>query len=91
MQKLVMAAAMAAGLATASAAQAEPLTSVPQDPEARIIEVANLCGVGWHRGPYGYCRPNYVYAPYVAYVPAPHPVRCWWAAGPYGARRVCAW
>ncbi|KMO31624.1 hypothetical protein VQ02_25770 [Methylobacterium variabile] len=26
---------------------------------------AQGCGVGFHRGPYGYCRPNYG-APYVA-------------------------
>jgi hypothetical protein len=90
MQKLVLAAALAAGLVTAaSAAQADPLTSVPQDPEGRVIEVRNLCGIGWHRGPYGYCRPNYVHGPY--YAPRPYPARCWWVAGPYGARRICAW
>lgn len=93
MQKLVLAVATAAGLVvtTASAQAAPSVISIPQDPEARVIEVRNLCGLGWHRGPYGYCRPNYVHGPYVAYAPRAYPPRCWWVAGPYGARRVCAW
>jgi hypothetical protein len=96
MQKFIVAAAMAAGLvAGPSASKAAPLGPIPQAPQASVIEVRDLCGVGWRRDLFGYCRPNIAYGPYYApqlyYAPEPYPTRCWWTAEPYGGRRVCAW
>jgi len=69
-----------------------------------IIRVEGGCGPGFHRNPYGYCRPNgpgpgWV-APGPAVVPVPVPVpgygygayygrRCWVRQTYYGPRRVC--
>lgn len=95
MYKLVLTAALVAGaVATASTAQAFPVSSKLQDADNGVIQVRDGCGVGWHRGPYGVCHPNgarYVYRPYVAYAPPPYPARCWWVETAYGPGRVCAW
>jgi hypothetical protein len=89
MKPFLTAAALAVALAAGSAAQAFPLPSRPAPAQSDVLHVSGGCGLGWHRGPYGGCRPNgYVYGPYAAY---PYPGRCWWTATPYGARRVCAW
>jgi hypothetical protein len=70
-----------------------PLTDVP----SVITLTAGGCGIGFHRGPYGGCRPNggyyaYGYRPY-AYGYRPYAYgygfygrRCWWRGGV----RVCA-
>jgi hypothetical protein len=51
--------ATAAGLAMiAGAAQALPLAPVASA-QTDVIRVAGGCGPGWHRGPYGGCRPLY--------------------------------
>jgi len=39
------------------AAQAMPLAPGRAPPDL-VIKVAGGCGVGFHRGPYGGCRPN---------------------------------
>lgn len=73
-------------------AQAFPIAPRVQLPANDIIEVRGGCGLGWHRGPWGVCRPNgaiHVAGPY-AYAPPPY-VRCWWRPTPWGPRRVCAW
>ncbi|MEP9368472.1 hypothetical protein [Xanthobacter sp. VNH20] len=59
-------------------AEAFPVQLPPAAATANVIQVAQGCGVGWHRGPYGGCRPN-------------APRRCWWRATPWGPRRVCNW
>lgn len=67
---------------------------------APVERVAGGCGWGWHRGPWGGCRPNGVYGPGPAFAwgaPAPYwgggvvvvPPRCWWRPGPWGPVRVC--
>lgn len=85
-------AVVAGALVAVSTAQAFPAAPQPQASAANVIKVANGCGVGWHRDPWGVCRPNgYVYRPYVAYAPPPYPGRCWWVETAYGPRRVCAW
>jgi len=72
----------------ASAAQAMPLAgSVGSVSSPPVVLVAGGCGVGFHRGPYGACRPNVGVV-----VPAPVPYwqgpgwryynGCW--RGPYG-------
>jgi hypothetical protein len=89
MRKLLWSAAIALAItATASAAQASPAAPQIENPNDNIVKVRDLCGLGWHRGPYGYCRPNGTgYGPYPVYGPP----RCWWVGTPYGTRRVCAW
>jgi hypothetical protein len=77
----------------AAAMPVAPLTDVP----SVITLTAGGCGIGFHRGPYGGCRPNggyyaYGYRPY-AYGYRPYAYgygfygrRCWWRGGV----RVCA-
>jgi hypothetical protein len=67
---------------------------------ASAAEAAQGCGIGFHRGPYGYCRPNggpvvAVPGPVVA-VPGPlvvgsfYPGRGWWDGHRYWWHRY-AW
>jgi hypothetical protein len=85
MKKLV-AFAFIMGLSGA-AVQAMPLASV-QSPDSMIVKVAGGCGIGFHRGPYGGCRPNR--GPVVvvpgAVVVAPGPGPC----GGRGRHRACS-
>jgi hypothetical protein len=47
------------GLMLPCAAQAAPAASVSgQFAKSDVLLVAGGCGVGFHRGPYGYCVPN---------------------------------
>ena len=77
------------------ARHAAPTVSVSrQFAKSDVILVAGGCGVGFHRGPYGYCVPNGpVVAPPVVVAPrvcppgyylGPHGRRCWpvGASGP---------
>jgi hypothetical protein len=71
---------------SAGAVQAMP-AAPGQNPDSVIIRVAGGCGPGFHRGPYGGCRPNHgdvvVVPGAVVVVPG---------AGPCGGRgrhRVC--
>jgi opacity protein-like surface antigen len=94
MKPFLAAAALAAALAAGSAAQAFPLPSQPAIEQGDVLRVSGGCGPGWHRGPYGGCRPNgafYGYGYYGRYAAYPYPSRCWWTVTPYGSRRVCAW
>jgi hypothetical protein len=59
------------GLAAITASQAMPLAPLDQAGSANTIQVAGGCGPGWHRGPYGGCRPLYNCPP-------------GWHTGPYG-------
>jgi hypothetical protein len=76
---------------------AAPTASVSrQFAQSDVILVAGGCGVGFHRGPYGYCVPNGpVAAPVVVgpracppgYYLGPHGRRCWpMGGGPPGYR-----
>jgi hypothetical protein len=71
--------------------QALPVSSTPAQmaaPAATLVR--DFCGLGFHRGPYGYCVRNGV--PYYGYVPPPPavvvgvPRACPWGfyMGPYG-------
>ena len=71
--------------------QALPVLSVPAQTAAPDITlVRDWCGLGFHRGPYGYCvRNGTVYAPPVVVVPpvivAPRVVCPYgYYRGPYG-------
>jgi hypothetical protein len=74
-----------AALTFSFGAQAFPSTFTPQVAASDVLQARGFCGLGAHRGPYGYCVPNgvvvvappaYYVAPPVAVVP---PVVC-----PYG-------
>ncbi|WP_423136036.1 GCG_CRPN prefix-to-repeats domain-containing protein [Methylocella tundrae] len=68
---------------TSFEAQALPSAPSPLPPSSETILIRGGCGLGWHRGPWGGCRPN-------GYWRRPGP-RCWWRGTPWGPRRVCAW
>ena len=78
--KLLVASAFAICLclAGASASPAMPLAPLDQAASAHIIRVAGGCGPGWHRGPYGGCRPMYNCPPS-------------WHSGPFGRRCFRNW
>ena len=59
-------------------AQAMPIAPLAQDQNAAVIQVFGGCGPGWHRGPYGGCRPLFNCPP-------------GWHTGPYGRRCFRNW
>jgi hypothetical protein len=79
-------------------ARALPGSSAPAQVAAPdVMLVRDFCGLGFHRGPYGACRPNgvpygyvapVVVAPYAAPVVVAPPVVCpygyYYYYGPYG-------
>jgi hypothetical protein len=54
--------AVAFAVAFAGAAQALPVSSLPDT--SNVIKVAGGCGPGWHRGPHGGCLRNYRHPAY---------------------------
>jgi len=84
----VLLAGSVAGLAAANAAM--PLGPLSPAGNPDVIAVAGGCGPGFHRGPYGGCRPN-AYRPPVVVVRPPVVVvrRCppGFFRGPYGGCR----
>jgi len=62
----------------AGGAHAMPLAPLAPATSSDVIEVAGGCGPGWHRGPYGGCRPMYNCPP-------------GFRSGPYGRRCFRAW
>jgi hypothetical protein len=100
MQNIVFASAFALlGFAVAAPAEAMPFPLLSDEAPPAITLTAGGCGIGFHRGPYGGCRPNggvyYGYRPYAygyhpyAYGYRPYAYygrRCWWRGGV----RVCA-
>jgi hypothetical protein len=89
MRNIVFASTVALlGLAAALPADAMPFPSLADQAPSAITLTAGGCGVGFHRGPYGGCRPNggaaYGYHPYAH--PYAYGRRCWWRGGV----RVCA-
>lgn len=80
--KILAAAALALALSF-SATQAMPLGPVipavdQGTSSAEIIQVAQGCGPGGHRGPWGHCRPLYNCPP-------------GWHTGPYGKHCMRNW
>lgn len=65
MRKMFAATVLAATLAGAGAASALPMAPVGANGSADVIQVAQGCGPGWARGPYGRCRPMYGRGPVV--------------------------
>ena len=75
----VSAFAIGLGLLGSTSSQAMPLAPVADHgASADVIRVVGGCGPGWHRGPYGACRPMYNCPP-------------GWRSGPYGRRCFRAW
>ena len=75
--KILSVSALAIGLSlgAVSASLAMPIAppDTSQGASANTIQVAGGCGPGWHRGPYGGCRPLYNCPP-------------GWHPGPFGKR-----
>jgi hypothetical protein len=73
--KMLASSAFAIGLSlmAMSASQAVPVAPLDQSVSTDIIRVVDGCGAGWHRGPYGACRPLYNCPP-------------GWHPGPFGRR-----
>ena len=81
MKKLLAASAIVLGLGLmgTTASQAMPLApAAEQGASPAVILVAGGCGGGWHRGPYGGCRPMYNCPP-------------GWHSGPFGRRCFRNW
>ena len=78
--KMLVASAFAIclGLAAVSGSKAMPLAPLDQASSENIIRVSGGCGPGWHRGPYGGCRPLYNCPP-------------GWHSGPFGHRCFRNW
>ena len=83
---LGLSAALALGsLGAVSGAQAAPLGvgAAPALAGGALVEqVAQGCGPGWARGPYGRCRPSYGPRPFYGR-------RCFLRPTPFGPRRIC--
>jgi len=77
MKALLATSAFAAALAFSTASQAAPIVPAGIAPQADVTLVAEGCGRGWHRGPYGGCRRN---------VTPNWP--CYYVRGPYGGWRL---
>jgi hypothetical protein len=78
--KILAASAFAIGLSLAavSVSTAMPVAPLDRSVAADTIRVAGGCGPGWHRGPYGGCRPMYNCPP-------------GWHSGPFGRRCFRNW
>lgn len=73
--KILAASVFAVGLDFMAMTASQAMPVAPLDPSASTdtIRVAGGCGIGWHRGPYGACRPLYNCPP-------------GWHPGPFGRR-----
>jgi hypothetical protein len=72
LKKLVLALACGALTAISFDAHAFPASAPTQMAAPGVTTVRGFCGLGFHRGPYGYCVRNgtpYVYAPPVVLAP----------------------
>ena len=79
--KLVAVSVFAIGLSLAAVSVSQAMPLAPLDPSTvstDTIRVAGGCGPGWHRGPYGGCRPMYNCPP-------------GWHSGPFGRRCFRNW
>jgi len=80
--KIIAASLFAIGIALSSMSASSAMPVAPLDQAASsdtsTIPVAGGCGPGWHRGPYGGCRPMYNCPP-------------GWHSGPFGRRCFRNW
>jgi hypothetical protein len=88
MNKLFASVLIAAAVSvSATASQAMPFES-NQTQDSLVVPVAGGCGVGFHRGPNGGCRPN-VGGPAVVVAPGAVVVAPGAPCGGRGRHRVC--
>ena len=80
---------LALALGVGGAAQAMPVSGDAGIDSSNITLVAQGCGPGMHRGPYGACRPNYGPRGYGYGPPRNVGPGCFMRRTPYGMRRVC--
>jgi len=59
--------AIGLGLMATSATQAMPVVPLDRSVSTDTIRVAQGYGPGWHRGPYGRCRPMFNCPPRLAF------------------------
>lgn len=79
MKLAFVAAALAALSLSIVSVRAAPLAPLGAAAQPDVVLVAQGCGIGWHRGPYGGCRRN---------LSPSWP--CWFVRGPYGGwHRLC--
>ena len=79
--RIFAASALVIGLALGAVSASRAMPIAPLDQSQAIdntIRVAGCCGPGWHRGPYGGCRPMYNCPP-------------GWHSGPFGRRCFRNW
>jgi hypothetical protein len=96
---LALAVAIGISFFCVAAAQSMPLAPLEQAQGSLTIPVAGGCGAGFHRGPYGRCRPNGYYggvyygaaavAPRVVAPPVVVAPACRRVCNPYRCWRVC--
>jgi hypothetical protein len=92
LKMLGAAALVVGGMGLASGAHAAPAAPASGLAGSGLVEhVAQGCGPGFFRGPYGGCRPMRGGYGRPAYGPRPGygPRRCWVDRTPFGPRRVC--
>lgn len=90
MRSMIFALAAGASLAFSVGAEAMPAAPVAQQAAPEVTLVAGGCGIGFHRGPYGGCRPNYYRPAYGYYRPYYRPyARCGIRVGPIGIGGPC--
>ena len=72
--------ALAVSFTAMTSLQAMPLASLGRavSNDGAVIRVFDGCGPGWHRGPYGGCRPRFS-------------CPLGWHSGPYGYRCFRNW
>jgi hypothetical protein len=80
----ILAAAPSMAAAGAMVPFAQAATPVAPAGDGNLVLVAGGCGIGFHRGPRGFCRPNWV-RPH----PARHVQRCVRRWTHHGWVRVC--
>ena len=87
MKSLFAAAVFAATISGIGAASAMPLAPLGTADTAGVIQVAQGCGPGWARGPYGRCRP--IYGPRPVYRAPVYRAPVYRAPVVVAPRRVC--
>lgn len=80
----------APGVAAAAPLESGAVVRIaPGTPAAGLVLIRDGCGYGYHRSPYGRCRPNM--RPYRPAYHHHHFRRCVTRLTPYGWRRFCSY
>ena len=91
MRKTLFASTLALlGLAAAVPAEAMAFPPPGEEAPSAITLIAGGCGIGFHRGPWGGCRPNGYYG-YRPYAYGYRPYAYGYGYRPYGFYGRCCW